>query len=124
LASTSLWSATHGLLAGSRYRGDHLWLGYRFKPEAAHTLQLALVRVTRQAFGKPINPHLFRDCAATSIAIHNPASVRSAAAVLGHRSFATTEKYYNLAGSIQAGRLYAELICKRRAANAFHPKGR
>jgi integrase/recombinase XerD len=107
------------LLAGGRYRGDHLWLGYRFKPESAHTLQLALVGVTLRAFGKPINPHLFRDCAATSIAIQDPGSVRIAAAVLGHRNFATTEKYYNLAASIQAGRLYAELIRKRRAAKGY-----
>jgi integrase/recombinase XerD len=104
------------LLAGGRYRGDHLWLGYRFKPEAAHTLQLALGRVTQQAFGQPINPHLFRDCAATSIAIQDPASVRIAAAVLGHRSFATTEKYYNLACSVQAGRSYDELLRARRTS--------
>jgi integrase/recombinase XerD len=104
------------LLAGGRYHGDHLWLGYQFKPEAPHTLQLALVRVTQHAFGKAINPHLFRDCAATSIAIQDPASVRIAAAVLGHRSFATTEKYYNLACSLRAGRSYGVLIRARRAA--------
>jgi hypothetical protein len=45
--------------------------------------------------------------------------VQIAAAVLGHRNFATTEKYYNLAASIQAGRLYAELIRKRRAAKGY-----
>jgi integrase/recombinase XerD len=107
------------LLAGGRYRGDRLWLGYRFKPEAAHTLQLALVRVTQKAFGEPINPHLIRDCAATSIAIQDPASVRIAAALLGHRTFATTEEYYNLACSLHAGRSYGGLISARRAAKRY-----
>jgi integrase/recombinase XerD len=102
------------LLAGGRYHGDHLWLGYRFERQAAHTLQLTLVNVTQHAFGAPINPHLFRDCAATSIAIQSPASVRIAAAVLGHRSFSTTEKYYNLACSLHAGRSYDEFIRVRR----------
>jgi integrase/recombinase XerD len=103
------------LLAAGRCHGDQLWLGYRFKPQSQHTLQLSLARVTQRAFGKPINPHLFRDCAATSIAIQDPSAVRIAAAVLGHGNFASTEKHYNLACSLQAGRSYGDLIRARRA---------
>ncbi len=50
----------------------------------------------------PVNPHLFRDCAATSLAIEDPAQVRVAAQVLGHGAFATTERHYNLARGQEA----------------------
>ncbi len=103
------------LLAGDKYTGDRLWVGYYFTPLAAHSMRLNIYKRTSKAFGVPINPHLFRDCAATSIAVHDPAHVRIAAAVLGHRSFATTEKFYNLANTIQAGRGYADVIEARRA---------
>jgi integrase len=68
------------------------------------------------AFGRPINPHLFRDCLATSIAIHDPDNVRMAAALLGHRSFATTERHYNLARTLQAARSYQHVIGAAREA--------
>ena len=70
----------------------------------------ALVARTRAAFGHPINPHLFRDCAATSIAIDNPDHVRIAARLLGHRSLATTDRYYNQAGAVDAVRRHQELV--------------
>jgi len=69
-----------------------------------------VMKRTRAAFGKPINPHMFRDAAATTLAIHDPEHVRAAAALLGHRSFGTTEKYYNQANGLQAGRDHAAVI--------------
>ena len=47
------------------------------------------------AFSVAISPHLFRDCAATSVAIEDPEHVRIAAAILGHHSLATTQRYYD-----------------------------
>ena len=61
-----------------------------------------IVAHTRAAFGQPVNPHLFRDAAATTIALDSPKQVRIAARLLGHRSFATTERYYNLARMAEA----------------------
>jgi integrase len=55
---------------------------------------------------KPVNMHLFRDCAATSIALRDAEHVRIAAGVLGHRSFSTTERHYNLARSVEAAAEY------------------
>ena len=69
---------------------------------SGHTINLRIGEHTQRAFGRPVNMHLFRDCAATSIAIRDPEHIRTAAAVLGHRQFATTEKYYNLARSMEA----------------------
>lgn len=61
---------------------------------------------TRGAFGVAINPHLFRDAAATTLAIADPEHVRVAAPLLGHRTFTTTERYYQQAKSFEAHRQY------------------
>jgi integrase/recombinase XerD len=103
------------LLMGERYRGSRLWVGYFFKPQAPHTLGINIAERTTRAFGGRVNPHLFRDSAATSIAVHDPDHVRIAAAVLGHRSFATTERYYNLATSLKAARNYQEELRRLRS---------
>jgi hypothetical protein len=58
---------------------------------------------TKRAFGLPISPHLFRDCAATSLAVHSPEDVQIAHLVLGN-SYAVMQKLYNLARVVDAGR--------------------
>ena len=65
---------------------------------------------TREAFGKAINPHAFRDASATTLTIADPARVRSAAPLLGHRSLATTEKHYIQATGLEAQRTYLEVL--------------
>jgi site-specific recombinase XerD len=75
-----------------------------------------VVRVTTEAFGVAINPHLFSDIAATTIAYADPERFRIAAQLLGHRRFATTEKYY-LQASVAAAnrRRQASLLAIRRS---------
>lgn len=65
---------------------------------------------TGEAFGTPMNPHLFRDAAATLMAIADPAHVRIAAPLLGHRTFATTERYYQQATAMEAHRNFVNVI--------------
>ena len=50
---------------------------------------------TKEAFGKSINPHLFRSIVATTIASITSDRVGDIQIVLGHRSSRTAEKYYN-----------------------------
>jgi integrase/recombinase XerD len=69
------------------------------------------------AFGRPINPHLFRDSAATSIAIDDPEHVRIASCLLGHSS-ATTEKYYNHACSVEASHRWQNALLSLREQSA------
>ena len=57
---------------------------------------------TKQHFGVALNPHLFRDAAATTLATADPAHVRLAAPLLGHRTFTTTERYYQKARAQEA----------------------
>jgi integrase len=74
--------------------GSHLWVSRCGTPMTAGGLQKALARHTRARFGHHVNVHLFRDCAATSLADDNPEHVRLAADLLGHRSFQTTQSHY------------------------------
>jgi hypothetical protein len=57
-----------------------------------------------EVLGRAINPHLFRDCVATSIAIEDPRHIGIAWRLLGHRTPSTTEMYYNQARSVEASR--------------------
>jgi integrase/recombinase XerD len=68
---------------------------------------------TKDAFGEAVNPHLFRDAAATTLAIADPVNVRLAAPLLGHRTFATTERYYQQAQAYEGHRSYIDLLFGR-----------
>jgi integrase/recombinase XerD len=76
-----------------------------------------IAQMTKTAFGRSISPHLFRDCAATSIAIGDPGHVRIAASLLGHRTFTTTERHYNHARQREAAALCQEHILTLRTAS-------
>jgi len=49
---------------------------------------------TRQAFGKAIWPHLFRDCAVTELVDCAPEEIGIAPDLLGHADLQTTEALY------------------------------
>jgi integrase/recombinase XerD len=90
--------------------GDRLGVSTDGSPLKDMAIYLRFTRATRDAFGRSINPHLARHAAATTLAIHDPAHVRSAAPLLGHRGFATTQRYYNQAQSLEAHREYSATI--------------
>lgn len=69
---------------------------------------------TEAEFGVAINPHSFRHIAATTIATDAPADIADAARVLGHAHPRTTEKYYNRATMVAAGKAYQATIKARR----------
>jgi len=69
-----------------------------------------IVRRTIAAFDKPIHPHLFRDIAATSMAVDRPEQVRLAKDLLGHGSFVLTERHYLHARSVRAGKHLDDVI--------------
>ena len=94
--------------------GDRLWVSVDGSPLIDRAIYDKIVSRTRSAFGSSVNPHLFRDAAATSLAIHDPAHVRVAAPLLGHRKFDTTQRHYNQARSLTAQRTYAEHIAELR----------
>jgi integrase len=95
--------ALRGCCSGAS--GEALWLSMHGVPMTDNGIYIRIVARTREGLGRPINPHLFRDSAATSIAIREPVRVGVASRLLGHRSGSTTERYYNQARSIEASRL-------------------
>jgi integrase len=90
--------------------GQALWVSSRGSPLTEMAMYLRICWHTQKAFGQAINPHLFRDAAATTLAIADPEHVRVAAPLLGHRTFTTTERYYQQATAYDAHRAYIEAL--------------
>jgi integrase len=98
--------------------GDALWVSSHGSPMTQQAIYDRIVDRTRAAFGRSINPHLFRDCAATTLALVDPEHVRIAAPLLGHRSFATTERYYVQANQARATRTHQQALLSLRRASS------
>ena len=73
-----------------------------------------IVNRTFREFGVSVSPHLFRDCAATAVAIDNPKHIGDASLILGHAEHRTTERHYNHARSLEASRRYASMLVSLR----------
>jgi integrase/recombinase XerD len=87
-----------------------LWISEIATPLDPKSIPQRIKKHTRAAFGQHLWPHLFRDCAATSIAVEAPKNARSIRNILGHSTLAIAEKYYNQARSLEAGRRYQRLL--------------
>jgi integrase len=89
---------------------SRLWLSRNGRPLDDSSLYSVVRKRTYVAFGKRINPHLFRSCLATSTAIHHGANMGLAMTVLGHQSSKVTTRHYNQAKMIDAVRAYQEVL--------------
>jgi integrase len=89
---------------------SRLWLSRNGRPLDDSSLYHLVCKRTYEAFGKPINPHLFRSCLATSTAVHHGADMGLAMTVLGHQSSEVTTRHYNQAKMIDAVRAYQEVL--------------
>ena len=92
----------------------HLWVSPYGTPLVEGALYWSITRRTAAEFGKALNPHLFRDCAATSIAVEDPDHVRIIPSILGHDTLATSEKHYNHAQTLVACCRYQEQVRRLR----------
>ena len=89
---------------------NRLWISQLGRPMSQSTIRYHINNRTEEAFGHPITPHLFRDCAATSVAIEDPDHVRIAMNILGHHSLETTQRYYDQSQMLAAGRTYQSAL--------------
>lgn len=87
-----------------------LWVSSHGSPMTEMAIYDRICLHTADAFGLGINPHLFRDAAATTLAILDPEHVRVSAPLLGHRTFSTTERYYQQAKSFEAHAAYIDAV--------------
>jgi len=90
--------------------GKALWISEHGTAFGRSHIRERICRRTRERFGFSVNPHLFRDCAATSIATEDPAHVGIIMPILGHARADTAERYYNQARSLDAARRYQDAI--------------
>ncbi len=94
--------------------GSFLWLANDGSPMTPNALYKMVVRRMHHLFGKHQTPHLFRDAAATWIAILSPEQVRMTRSILGHSQLRTSERHYNHAHMMEAGRRFQGVIEKLR----------
>ena len=93
-----------------------LWLTKTGTPYAEGFLGVWIKQLTLSLIGIAIPPHFFRDCAATTMALSSANDARGIRALLGHASDRTSERHYNQASAIEAGRELQDIVLKRRKA--------
>ncbi len=71
-------------------------------------------RLTKKYLGKPVSPHLFRDCAATEIALEDPKHIGITKPVLGYATLASSQRFYNQATSFSSFRRHGDVIRRLR----------
>lgn len=75
------------------------------RPMTDKMIRRRIIKRTEEGLGYPVPPHRFRNAAASFIASADPENILMARDLLGHRSFAMTEKHYiDAAQSRAAGR--------------------
>ncbi len=101
-----------------RPAGRSLWVSAFCSAMSEGAIYDHIRNLTRARFGRALSPHLFRDSAATSIAIEDPEHVYAIKDVLGHRSLQTSEKHYIHAHTLEASRRFQELVLSLRRAKS------
>lgn len=104
------YCAIHRLKLLGTSTSNCFWISRLGRQLSQSTIHYHIKNRTQKAFGVSLSPHLFRDCAATSVAIEDPAHVRIAMNILGHHSLATTQKYYDQSQMLAAGRTYQSAL--------------
>jgi integrase/recombinase XerD len=90
---------------------DHDWLWtYIGRAMTDKMIRRRTIRWTHGALGVAVSPHRFRNAVANFILAADPENVRVAKDLLGHASFAMTEKHYIAAQSRLAGRAFHDII--------------
>lgn len=106
------------VLLKSAHRGrkptQALWISKRGTDMTQAAIDAQVRSRTKEKFGLAINLHRFRHIAATTIATDAPEHVGDIQGALWHSSMHPSEKYYNLAGQLDAGRRYNAVLEARR----------
>lgn len=103
---------------------DGLWITRYGEPMTAKAIHVAVTRTTERAFGRSINPHLFRDCAATFVALEDPEHIGVVSPLLGHVDPRAAEQHYIQANQIVAGRRLRTSLAQARKMLGHRTDGR
>jgi integrase len=85
------------------------------------TIYPRIITLTRRELGMRINPHMFRDCAATSIALKDPEHVRITMHILGHSTMRTSERHYNHPRANRALQRHQDNVLRLRGEDVAPP---
>lgn len=91
-----------------------LWCSMAGNPLSGSAIYTSICKRTKAAYGHPVNLHLFRDCAATSLATHAPESVLAGVEILGHTDTRALYTHYIHAQTQQAAKAYQAHLADRR----------
>jgi integrase/recombinase XerD len=89
---------------------DRLWVSRDGSPCNPQTLRNIVKKHLVGPNGQRISPHLFRTMAATSVSIEAPTEIDVIPVILGHGSYRTGERYYNLASNLDASRAFSATL--------------
>jgi len=103
------WLVSHAH-ADSAGVSDAMWISNEGRGMTEDSIYKMIKRRTREAFGVDLSPHLFRDCAVTTVVRDAPASARLTRDILGHATIDMTNKHYNQALMIESSRRHTALI--------------
>jgi integrase len=99
------------ILMESSVDDGSLWIssrtGLRFTYKNLGTL---ISKITFQTLGVDVSPHLFRTAAASTAAMNLPQFPHLSSALLGHTDPRVTDEDYKRTTSLNAGKIYAELV--------------
>ena len=93
----------------------NLWISTRGTPMSEQAVYWNTCRMTEELFGQRVNPHLFRDCAATALATEDPEHILAIARILGHNSIETTTRHYNQSQMTAAGEILHDVLADLRS---------
>ena len=78
----------------------------------ATNLGALVSKLTLQTLGVDVSPHLFRTAAASTASAYGTDTPHLASAVLNHTDPRVTEEHYNRADSMNASKIYGEIVSK------------
>lgn len=89
-----------------------LW-PYLGRPMTDRMIWRRIIKWTKAKLGFAVSPHRFRNASATFLVTQDPANAHAARDLLGHKSFAMTQKHYiDRAQSRMAGRKLSNVLSK------------
>ena len=91
-----------------------LWISVHGTAMTEIGIYFSISQLTKKHFGHVVSPHLFRDSAATSIAVEDPEHVHIVRGVLGHTTMQSSERHYIHARTLAASRRYQQRILELR----------
>jgi integrase/recombinase XerD len=102
----------------------HLWISCRGTPMSEQAVYWNTCRLSEKLYGQRVNPHLFRDCAASALATDDPEHILAIARILGHASITTSNRHYNQSQMTAAGDILHEVLADlRHVPEADHHGG-